>query len=802
MKHIFLVFGIVLICLNAIWAQEAYFENEFKVPTDANIFGHVTDVNGDHIPFATIMVLDSDKGTSADASGHYYLINLPEGKIILRARAVGFKAQEKEVTVEKGKTLEVNFQLALDVINAEGVVISASRYEQSRKDAPVIVNSIGPKLFDEVQAQTLGDGLNFTPGLRMENNCQNCGFSQLRMNGLDGPYSQFLINGRPIFSALNGVYGLEAIPPSMIQRVEVIRGGGSALYGSNAIAGTVNIITKDPIKNSWQIGSNFAFTDAKKADISVNANASVVSNDYSSGLFVYGVARERQPWDENGDGFSEMTKLSNRTMGARAFWKPGTRSRFNLDLNAISDYRRGGDKFDYLPSEAGICEMIDQNNLMGGLSFETFSADLATELSVYTSGQQVKRDSYYGAEQDPSAYGYTEGLTMVGGAQLTHHFADVLYAPGTITAGAEYSYDDLEDTKLGYFDIDSMKNVDNRLITDQRVNTIGAFAQYEWKSDNVKLLAGLRYDLARVSNLKHGEEVEEDYGNLSPRASVLINVNEHLQARMSFAGGFRVPQIFDEDLHIESSAARRIIHVLGDDLEPEKSNSFTAGLDYTQDHGKVQFYILAEGFYTELSNPFSHEYSFNEETKILTSTIVNAEDGAEVYGINLEARVAPSNGKISLQAGATIQQSEFKSPQEWGEDSTNITTHMLRTPSVYGYFTTNFQLTKKFVLSVSGVYTGPMYVPHLAGGEREDGSEIAEEELLHTKSFMDVNAKLTYDIPLSCEMNLQLYGGVQNIFNSYQDDFDYGINRDAGFVYGPSRPFTIMFGIKLGNMFL
>ncbi len=792
---------ILLLCISlASFAQEAYIPEEFIVPTDANVFGHITS-DGDHIPFATIIVVGTDKGTSADATGHYYLINLPEGQFTLKARAVGYKAQEKSVTIRKGQTIEVNFELLPDVIQAEGVVVSASRYEQSRKDAPVVVNSISPKLFDEVQATTLGDGLNFTPGLRMENNCQNCGFSQLRMNGLEGAYSQFLINGRPVFSALNGVYGIDAIPPSMIQRVEVIRGGGSALYGSNAIGGTVNIITKDPVNNSWLIGSNLGYTNAEKPDLSVNASTSLVSNDYSSGIFLYAVMRERQPWDENGDGFSEITKISSRTMGTKAFYKPGKRSRINLDLNAISDSRRGGNLFDMLPHEADICEMIDQKNLMGGLSFETFSADLATEFSVYSSGQKVERDSYYGAEKDPSAYGYTEGLTFISGAQLTHHFADVLAAPGTITGGVEYSYDDLNDTKKGYYDYDEQQHLPNRLITDQQVYGLGAFAQYEWKSDVIKLLAGLRYDMSTVKNNKSGEEIEKDYNSLSPRASVLVNITDHLQGRFSYAHGFRVPQIFDEDLHIESSAARRIIHVLGDNLSPESSNSFTGGFDFTEDHGAWQFYVLAEGFYTKLDNPFAHEYSFDDKTKIMTATIVNAEDGAKVYGLNLEARIAPSNGKMNFQAGFTLQKSEYEKPQDWGDEETSVSLHILRTPEAYGYFSSSFDITKAIAFSLSGVYTGPMYVPHFPGGERPDGSVLEKEELVYTGSFFDINSKISYTMPLSCGTKMQLYAGAQNILNSYQDDFDLGINRDAGYIYGPGKPFTVVFGVKFGNMF-
>ena len=118
-----------------------------------------------------------------------------------------------------------------DLIGLNEVVVTANRNETNRQEAPVIVNVISPKIFQAANAVCLSEGLSYQPGLRVENNCQNCGFQQVRINGMEGPYSQILIDSRPIYSALSGVYGIEQIPVNMIGRVEVVRGGGSALYG-------------------------------------------------------------------------------------------------------------------------------------------------------------------------------------------------------------------------------------------------------------------------------------------------------------------------------------------------------------------------------------------------------------------------------------------------------------------------------------------------------------------------------------------------------------------------------------------
>ena len=200
----------------------------------------------EHLSYITVSLKGTTIGTLTDATGHYFLKNLPEGRFTLQVSSVGYKTLTREVVLKKGVTLEENFELeedlvALDVtleenfeleedlVALDGVVVTANRSETTRRLAPTLVNVMDFKLFE-----TLAQGLNFQPGVRVENNCQNCGFQQVRINGLDGPYTQILIDSRPVFSALAGVYGLEQIPANMIERVEVMRGGGSALFGASA----------------------------------------------------------------------------------------------------------------------------------------------------------------------------------------------------------------------------------------------------------------------------------------------------------------------------------------------------------------------------------------------------------------------------------------------------------------------------------------------------------------------------------------------------------------------------------------
>lgn len=227
---------ILALVLAVVSASVAFAVNPIK---EGNmISGHVI-VKGteENIPYATVLIIGSGQGTVSNEEGQFEFRKLPAGKYKLRVSAVGYKTQEKEVTVSKDFTAVIHFPMEEESFMTDEVVVSANRNEVSRKAAPVVVNVMSTKLFEMVNSTDLAKTLNYQSGLRVENNCQNCGFPQVRINGLEGPYSQILINSRPIISALSGVYGLEQIPVNMIERVEVVRGGGSALFGANAVGG-------------------------------------------------------------------------------------------------------------------------------------------------------------------------------------------------------------------------------------------------------------------------------------------------------------------------------------------------------------------------------------------------------------------------------------------------------------------------------------------------------------------------------------------------------------------------------------
>ena len=522
--------------------------------TDANIFGDVTS-GGEHLPFVTIMVKGTNIGTTTDETGHYQLINLPVGRHIIVARILGYTTQEKEVMIHEHQTKEVNFVMKEDALGLEEVVVTGDRNSRNRKESVTLVSTISPKLLDVTQSVTLSEGLNFSPGLRMENDCQNCGFNQVRMNGMEGAYSQILIDGRPIFGGLAAVYGLELIPANMIQRIEVVRGGGSVLYGSNAIAGTINMILQEPVKNAYDfsVGTGVIGLGLKDAgrpamDYTVDMNGSVVSGDQKSGLNLFGFYRNRQPFDANDDGYSEIPELRNITAGTRLYHRFGTRSKLTADFFAINEKRRGGNKFESLPHEADIAEAVEHTILNGAIALDAWFRE-ADVLSVYASAQNVNRDSYYGANQSLKDYGHTTQFNWAGGIQYLAKFGNSSLITGVDDQGSL-----LTDTKLGYPDIDhaviindsivSIPQIGNTVIADQMMNTAGAYAQYELKWKILTASAGVRLDYYSITDNERDTIMNQNLVCI-PRANFLVNISPGWQGRLSYSMGYRAPQIFD-----------------------------------------------------------------------------------------------------------------------------------------------------------------------------------------------------------------------------------------------------------------
>ncbi len=752
--------------------------------SDAVIIGHVVS-KGEHIPFVNIYIENTTLGTTTDVTGHYILVDLPLGEYTVVAKMIGYKIQKKTVVLKANETLEVKFDLEEEFIRVDEVVITGTKTFKRQTESAVIVGVLDSKSIANVAAQTVSESLNFQPGLRMETDCQTCNYSQLRMNGLGGAYSQILVNSRSVFSPLTGLYGLEQMPTEMVERIEIVRGGGSALYGSSAIGGTVNIITRMPQRNSYKISSNYAAIGNGSDDLSVNGTLTALSQKRNAGVALYTSYRQRDSYDHNNDNFSELPTLTNNSFGLNSFFNLNENQKIEANFSSMYEYRYGGEIVDEPAYLALQSEERTHNVLMGGIDYEVTSNNNQTTLALFTAGQYTRRKHYTGIRPDAPIdiiefnanppYGNSENYTMQFGSQLNHRLTDFLTGVNILTFGVEYMIDDV---------YDEIKTYD--YLTDQNTQNFGSFIQSDWSiNQKVTLLTGIRAD-------KHNF-VEKLIFN--PRVSFLYKPNLNAQLRLSWSTGFRAPQAFDADMHIAFAGGGIQTIQLADDLMEEKSQSWSTSLNWDKPSEKHIYGFTIEGFYTQLNDAFILEEIGTDDDG---NSIMEKRNGGKstVFGSTAEIR-ANYNRKLQIEGGLTLQESKYEKPVEWSEQLPG-TKKYLRTPNLYGYYTLTWTPTEKFKASLAGIYTGKMLIPHygLAG----DPGTIEQDELFESPNFLENNLKISYTVNVNrLDSSVEFYGGIGNIFDQYQNDFDKGKNRDSGYIYGPAKPRNFFIGIKIFN---
>ena len=737
--------------------------------TDAHIAGHVLDAHsGEHLSFVNVQVKGTSLGCLTDESGHFYLKNLPEGKLTLVFSMMGYEAVEKSLTLQRDTLIEMNVEIAETSFMIDNVVVTANKYETKQKEVATIVNVISPLIIESTSSNSMADVLNFQTGLRVEETCSNCGVPQIRINGLEGQYTQILMDSRPIFSSLASVYGLEQLPAGMVDRIEVIRGGGSALYGANAIAGVVNIITKEPARNFFNVSNSSAFTETGAYDINTSINASVVSENQKAGIFLFGVQRNREQYDRDDDGYSDIPMLNSTTAGFRSFFKTSDYSKLTAEYHHTTEHRRGGYGIDSLqPHESPLCEQLRHNIDAATMKWDMYTADNKHFVSTYTSFQHIGRDSYFGTNYNPNAYGKSTDIVSVTGAQYRFSYpCGIMNAD--LSAGAEYSYNQLRDQILGY---------DRNTL--QKVHLGGGYVQNEWKNKQWSILIGGR--------LEQHSLLEKPI--FSPRANVRYTPIDPIILRVSYASGYRAPQIYEEDLHVGAVGGEVSLISLDENLRPEYSHSVSGSIDMYKRFGKWDMNLTLEGFFTQLNDVFTLVENGHDAMGNLLLTRTNA-SGARVAGLNVETKVGYGH-LLTFQAGYTYNHSRYIAPLQWSENP-NIAPQrrMFRTPEHYGYFLLNIEPTKNFHILTNGKVTGSMLVQHFAG-------YIPEDEEVTTPIFFEWDFKLCYDIPIYKHYTLEINAGVKNVLDHFQRDLDKGMDRDAGYVYGPATPRTFFAGINL-----
>lgn len=691
-----------------------------------------------------------------DVQGEARFENLPAGPVHVQVTAEGFLPMEEgPVELEAGGETAVRFSLQPKPVISETVVVTGSGTAAAVQEAPVRTDLITSDEVEQGVRITLAEAFQAAlSGVRVEMNCQNCGFMQIRINGLEGHYTQILEDGLPSYSGVTAVYGIEQVPAGFLEQIEVVKGGNSALYGPGAVAGVINLIRREPRQNRLHLDATAGWHHGRPEQ-SAGAALQLAPSRHGIAADFYYRGLRRTQIDRDGDGFSD---LGRRVLNAGGFslfrpWLEGA-GRLALHGMAADEFRRGGDQFDKPPHETWITEQAASRRQAWTAAW-THTLTPATYYSLRSSAAFYRRHTYYGAGMDPRAYGETWNPLVVTDALLAHQAGR-----HTILAGHQLNWERVEDRAPAY----------GRTLEGVFRNH-GLYVQDEWRaSGKFTLLAGARLD--RSNQLSRWI--------VSPRAGLKYGITDQLVWRATLSTGFRAPAIFDEDLHIAQVGGEGFLVQNSPGLREERSVSFSAGL---QQAGRWRGRRIESGldvFYTRLRHAFVLEEDPDAAAGARRLLRTNG-PGAEVSGLNLDLR-AQLSGRLGVRGGFTWQRGRWSKPEpQFGSR------RFFRAPNTYGFAGFDLSLPSGLELSATADYTGSMLVPHYAG-------YIPADRLERSPRFVVFNAVLGRSWRLRNDGQVRLFVNVQNLADAFQRDLDRGPSRDSSYVYGPFEMRRIVLG--------
>ncbi len=762
------ILAIIIIFSGSLFAEDNNADQPNPVVETGTIEGKVISRESkEPLVGVNVLILNSTLGASTNQQGKFLIEHVPAGAVRLVTSYMGYKAQRRSVFIENNETVSIDFVLQEGIIESSAIVVTGTSTPYLYQEAPVKTEVIHRAHIEQAQACNLAEAMALQTGVRVENNCQNCNFTQVRILGFDGKYSQLLIDGDPVVSTLAGVYALEQFPDEMIGQIEIVKGGGSALYGGGAMAGTINLRTKQPSINRSRIGYDALALDGSM-DHRIGVITELVSDDGRSGAYIFGAARQRDYYDHNSDGFSELSRLNHESIGINWYFRPVNQGELQASFHRIHESRRGGNDFDRPEHEADIAESVTHSRWGGKLRWAQ-QIQSNWNYQAYYSFSLLDRDSYYGGLGGNTAadslealnfYGRTENVTHTLGLQTT-----ISAGIHNLTFGGQYYSDVLNDASVN----------DPRYHIDKTYTNSGLFAQNDFTlfNEHLNVVVGARLD-------KHSEMADPV---ISPRINLKYELVHDLNLRLAYTTGFKAPQTFDEDLHIESLGGEQRVVRNASDLEPEKSRTVSAGLAYEGFISGYTFLVGVTGFHSRLSDAFTEIEDFDASDELILWKRINS-DGADVSGIELDLGFKPTNAS-ELRLGVTYKQSAYDSKQEiFGGVFSD---RFLRTPDLYGYFRVSYDVTESISLFGAAKYTGTMYVPN----------ETTEEVVKTGQTFVELDAGSTWELPLTESFKVKFALGMKNITNSYQDDLQKGVNRDPAYVYGPPLPRRLYLGMDI-----
>lgn len=709
---------------------------------------------GEAVPFANILLVGKEKGTASDSSGNFIFEGLKSETYLIKVSAVGFKTHSQKAELAPGQHKKLIINILPDNVQMNQVVVTGTLKEVNRMETPVPVEVYHPAFFRKNPTPSLFDAMQNINGVRPQLNCNVCNTGDIHINGLEGPYTMVLIDGMPIVSGLASVYGLSGIPNSMVERIEVVKGPASSLYGSEAVGGLINVITKNPadapllaadiMASSWQeFNADVGYTTR------LGSAASILT-----GLNYFNYSR---PADHNHDGFTDITLQDRISIFQK--WNFNRKNNRLLTLAGRYLYEdRWGGEMNWSTTNRGGDEIY-------GESIYTSRWELIGNYQLPVNEKVLLSFSYNEHLQD-SWYGSMSYM-----AEQKTAFSQLTWDKATgrhdLLLGTSIRHTLYDDNTPATASPDSHSNKPDKSWLP------GIFLQNEFKlSMQQKLLLGLRYDY-------HSE-----HGNIwTPRFAYKLNINEHNLLRLNAGTGFRVVNLFTEE-HAALSGSREV--VVTEALKPEQSLSLN--LNYVK-----KIYLPNNGFlgldatiwHTRFTNQILPDY-ITDPNKIIYD---NLSGHAVTQGVSLNMDVEILKG-LNLLAGGTFMD---VFTQEEDKNGKQTRQRPLLTERWTGTWAVSYHL-KKTNLSVdyTGNLYGPMRLPVL-------GPLDPREEMSPWWSIQNIQLKWRKK-----GGRLEIYGGVKNLLNftppassiaRSHDPFDRDVVFDekGKAIPTPANPYALTF---------
>jgi len=727
---------------------------------------------GNPIEFANVVIANTHLYAVTDTAGFYKISKINTGSYIVRVLRTGFTTLEKPVVVNEGESITLNFDLSEFQNAYDEIVITGTLKEVSRAESPIPVEMYKSNFFKKNPTPSIYEALQNINGVRPQLNCQVCNTGDIKINGLDGPYTMILIDGMPIVSSLSTVYGLSGIPNSLIERVEIVKGPASSLYGSEAVGGLINIITKKP-QNAPLLSTDIFGTSWGEYNVDLGLKLNLGKKiSVLTGINYFNFQNKI---DKNQDNFTDITLQHRVSVFQKWNIQRKHGRQFNLAGRYMTEDRWGGD----LRWE----KQFRGGDSIYGESIYTTRWELFGNYQLPTKEKLLLSFSYNLHDQN-SVYGNTPYIARqeIAFTQLSW---DKKMGNHDFLLGSAMRYTFYDDNTPGTASADST----NQINQPQRILLPGIFFQDEISiSKQKKILIGARYDY----NTNHGSIY-------TPRFAYKWTINDKNILRLNTGTGFRVVNLFTED-HAALTGARSV--EIKNELRPEQS--YNLNFNYIRNFYSQKGTIAsldASAFYTHFNNRIVGDFETNPN-KIIYD---NLSGHATSKGITLNVDLTFHSG-LKINAGGTLMENTLT---ENGKTEQQILTENFTGTWAISYTIDKANLT----IDYTGNVYSPMRLPLLSDTDPRNGM---------SPWWSIQNIQFTY----SSNKNIQIYTGVKNLFNwtpnrnnpfliaRTHDPFDkevtfdgngqaiatpnnpYGLTFDPTYAYAPNQGIRIFFGLR------